>query len=74
MNIKESFIRYSVADGSSILIPFSKFEKMTDTDFKDLDTGWYGKFPHITEDILDINTSNADDDKLDDEIFSSEEE
>jgi len=67
--MNESYIRYSVPDGTSILIPFHKFEKMTDVDFKNLDTGYYGKFPHISEDILDLNEVNTEDDELEDLDF-----
>ena len=76
--MRESLIRVNLKDGSSILVPFSKWINMSDEDFKDLDTGNYGRFKHIQEDTYDINEVNTIDDELeeydtkDDDIFDIE--
>lgn len=50
---KESLIPYSLPNQGTIFIPASRFFKMSDNDFKDLDTGNH-TFPRIAEDIVDI--------------------
>jgi len=52
---KESWVRISLKDGTSALLPFSKWERYTDAQFKDLDTGNYSRLIHVKDDIQHFN-------------------
>jgi len=57
--MSESLIRYNLKDGRSILIPFSKYMKMSDNDFLELDTGFTGRFPTVDDSRLDLESNNT---------------
>ena len=57
--MSESLIRYNLKDGTSVLIPFSKWMRMTDQDFDDFDTGNAGRFARIMDDSIDLEVNNT---------------
>jgi len=61
---KESNIRCFLPDGSSVLIPFSKWEKMTDDEYHDLNTGNTGRFAKLPAYLLDSDEIDLEDDEL----------